>query len=254
MPLPKKVIKSLMHDIEIRGGLFVYRDHWKTNILDSIFLTDDKTYGIAGSYRKRQCQNITTSWKKNPRRYWTELQELGIDPHEQTKARYNEFEAGVKVPSRAVIWYPFSTDRSVSTACSNILKVEKPGPPPKLPESPAPATPAPATPAPASPSTTRQSTRNRSEAAREEASTTHPTSPELERDSSSYSAKMSSKKKSTQACANEEQSSSEYPPDFDEKRCRKSKQEFAFMCNNHSNIHSCIPYLRRHILCQFRAS
>ena len=249
MPLPEKVIKSLMHDIEIRGGLFVYRDHWKTNILDSIFLTDDKTYGIAGSHRKRQCQNITTRWKKNPRRYWTELQELGIDPHEQTKARYNEFEAGVTVPSRAVIWYPFSTDRSVSTASSNILKVEQPGPPPKLPESPAPASPA-----PASPSTTRQSTRNRSEAAREEASTTHPTSPELERDSSSYSAKMSSKKKSTQACANEEQSSSEYPPDFDEKRCRKSKQEFAFMCNNHSNIHSCIPYLRRHILCQFRAS
>ena len=216
----------------------MYIDYWKANVLDSLLLTYSKDYGFANSARKRQCQNITTRWKKKPRRYWQLLEQQGIEPHEQTKKRFQQREVGLETVT-PVIWYPFSTDLGVSTICGSVAKVVLPGPPPErpvpedtAPVSTAPATPASAIPSPASPSpaspspaTTRQSTRSRSKSAREAASTAHPTSPERERDSP---LKMSSKKKSTPAYADEEQPSG-YPPDFDEKRCRKSKQVFVLI-------------------------
>ena len=215
MTLDAEVTKSLLTDIEERGGLYVYKDHTRTNILDSLLQTFPDLYGLCNSYRKRQCQNITTRWKKlTPDGYLEVLQTHNVSPHPQTLKRKREI-SNEQQPLSPVAWYPLSTDKLVEQisrsvpASSNLLVITRSSPS-------------------AAPNTRGRQKRNRAKENPTEPTTVDPTPPQetspesLPRTSpkSQPTTSPKSESKMSKKPSGEEKAKA-YPPGFDENRCRK---------------------------------
>jgi hypothetical protein len=99
----KEIERSLLEDIELRGGLCVYIDFHKNK---------EELYGTKHSAQKGKWQNKTSRWKKLPLlQYLKILRQAKVQPHLQTQVREVQLKENRDITP--VTWYPLSTDKSL---------------------------------------------------------------------------------------------------------------------------------------------
>lgn len=103
-------VQQLLQDIELRGGLFVYKDYSASKILDCLFVSKQADYGLDNSQLKRSLQNFTSSLKNKytTTEYLELLEQNEVTPHKQTSRRALEEKHGL--PLTELTWYPAPTD------------------------------------------------------------------------------------------------------------------------------------------------